>query len=101
MVLDDVAARAGLSPWHFLRIFSDVIGATPHQYLLRARLRRAARLLVDTSQPITDVAADVGFQDLSNFVRTFGRAAGVSPRGFRQAARGDRNFLQERLAARP
>ena len=55
----------------------------------------------DTDQPITEIAADVGFQDLSNFVRTFGRAAGVSPRGFRQAAKGDRNFLQERFAARP
>jgi AraC family transcriptional regulator len=100
VVLDDVASRAGLSPWHFLRVFADVVGATPHQYLLRARLRRAARLLTHTDLAITDVAADVGFGDLSNFVRTFGRAAGVSPRAFRQAARGDRNFLQERLAVR-
>jgi AraC-like DNA-binding protein len=101
VVLEDVAARAGLSPWHFLRLFGDVVGATPHQYLLRARLRRAARLLAESDLSITDIAADVGFGDLSNFVRTFGRAAGVSPRAFRQAARGDRNFLQERLGSRP
>jgi AraC-like DNA-binding protein len=99
-VLDDVATRAGLSPWHFLRVFADVVGATPHQYLLRARLRRAARMLVDTPAAITDIAADVGFGDLSNFVRTFGRAAGLSPRAYRQAAQGDRNFLQERLSPR-
>ena len=48
--------------------------------------------------PITDIAYDVGFGDLSNFVRTFHRAAGVSPRHFREASRGDRKILQERLA---
>jgi AraC-like DNA-binding protein len=47
---------------------------------------------------ISDVALDVGFNDLSNFVRTFHRAAGVSPRRFRQAARGDRRIFQDRLA---
>jgi len=95
------AARAvGLSPFHFLRVFANVLGVTPHQYLVRARLRHAARLLTDDTRSITDVAFDVGFGDLSNFVRTFHRAAGVSPRSFRRAARGDRKILQERLAAR-
>ena len=41
--LEDVARRAGVSPFHFLRLFSAVLGVTPHQYLLRSRLRRAAR----------------------------------------------------------
>jgi AraC-like DNA-binding protein len=90
------ARQAGLSPFHFLRVFSGVLGVTPHQYLLRARLRRAARLLADGDQPVTEVAFDAGFADLSNFVRTFGRAAGVSPRAFRKAARGDRKILQVR-----
>jgi AraC-like DNA-binding protein len=54
-------------------------------------------LLADYGLPITDVAFDVGFGNLSNFVRTFHRAAGVSPRTFRQASRGDRKILQERL----
>jgi AraC family transcriptional regulator len=93
------AARAvGLSPFHFLRVFANVLGVTPHQYLVRARLRHAARLLADDGRSITDVALDVGFGDLSNFVRTFHRAAGLSPRTFRRAARGDRKILQERLA---
>ena len=47
---------------------------------------------------MTDVAYDVGFGDLSNFVRTFHRAAGVSPLKFRQASRGERKIFQERLA---
>jgi AraC family transcriptional regulator len=85
--LHDAAAAAGLSVFHFLRLFTAVVGATPHQYLLRARLRRAARLLASSDRAITDVAYDVGFGDLSNFVRTFRRAAGVSPRRFRRAVR--------------
>lgn len=97
--LEDMAREAGMSPWHFLRIFSKVLGVTPHQYLLRSRLRHAARLLADRERSVTDIAYDVGFADLSNFVRTFRRAAGVSPRGFRKLARGERNFLQESLAA--
>jgi len=99
LALDDAAREVGLSPFHFLRLFSAALGVTPHQYLVRARLRRAARLLADDERPITDVAYDVGFGDLSNFVRTFHRAAGVSPRRFRRAARGERKILQERLAA--
>jgi AraC family transcriptional regulator len=96
--LDTVAGAAGLSPYHFLRLFGAVLGVTPHQYVVRVRLRRAARLLADDTRPITDVAYDVGFGDLSNFVRTFHRAAGVSPRAFRRAARGDRRIVREQLA---
>lgn len=97
--LEDAAREAGVSPFHFLRSFSNVLGVTPHQYLVRSRLRHAARLLSEESRSITDVALDVGFADLSNFVRTFRRAAGVSPSTFRRAANGDRKIFQERLAA--
>jgi AraC-like DNA-binding protein len=96
--LEHAAAEAGISPFHFLRLFSSVLGVTPHQYLVRSRLRRAARLLADDERQITDIAYDVGFGDLSNFVRTFHRAAGVSPRRFRAASRGDRKIFQERIA---
>jgi len=99
MDLESAAQAAGLSAFHFLRLFGKVLGVTPHQYLVRSRLRRAARMLADDARSITDIAFDVGFADLSNFVRTFHRAAGVSPRGFRQAARGERKILQDRLAA--
>ena len=96
--LEETAREAGLSLHHFLRSFTKVLGVTPHQYLLRSRLRHAARLLADGERSVTDIAYDVGFGDLSNFVRTFRRAAGISPREFRKAAKGKRNFLQERLA---
>ncbi|MCY1040045.1 AraC family transcriptional regulator [Corallococcus sp. bb12-1] len=93
VVLERVAREFGLSPFHFLRLFSKVLGVTPHQYLVRSRLRHAARLLAGDTRSITDIAFDVGFGDLSNFVRTFHRAAGVPPGGFRQAARKERKFL--------
>lgn len=101
--LDRAAGEVALSPFHFLRLFSRVLGVTPHQYLVRSRLRQAAWLLADSEQSVTDVALAVGFADLSNFVRTFHRAAGMSPRGFRQAARtgpkNDRKILQDRVTS--
>lgn len=95
--LATLARRAGLSAFHFLRLFTRVLGVTPHQYLVGARLRRAARLLADPARPVTDVAFEVGFGDLSHFVRTFRRAAGVSPSRFRRLPRGQRKFHQARL----
>lgn len=96
--LDAAANQAGISAFHFLRLFARVLGVTPHQYLVRSRLRHAARLLTEEDSAITDIAYDVGFGDLSNFVRTFHRAAGVSPGAFRDAARGKRKIFQENKA---
>jgi AraC-like DNA-binding protein len=96
--LEQAAGQADISPFHFLRLFSSVLGVTPHQYLVRSRLRHAARLLADDDVSVTDIAYDVGFGDLSNFVRTFHRAAGVSPRKFREASHGMRKIFQDRLA---
>jgi AraC family transcriptional regulator len=95
--LESTAREFGLSSFHFLRLFTKVLGVTPHQYLIRSRLRRAARLLADDARSITEIALDVGFADLSNFVRTFHRAAAVSPRRFRRAAKGDLGILQNLL----
>lgn len=95
--LAETARAAGISPFHFLRLFAATIGVTPHQYLIRSRLRRAAQRLSAEDTSVTDIAYDVGFADLSNFTRTFTRAVGVSPLKFRRASRGERKILQERL----
>lgn len=92
-----VASMAGISSYHFLRLFSRVLNVSPHQYLVRSRLRRAASLLIDEALTITDVALESGFNDISNFVRTFHRAAGMSPGAFRRAARDGRKIFQDRL----
>lgn len=93
--LSAMASETGLSPFHFLRIFAKVVGVTPHQYLVQARLRRAVHLLALGTHTVTEVAYEVGFGDLSNFVRTFQRASSISPGRFRAAVRGDRKFLQD------
>jgi AraC family transcriptional regulator len=81
--LAELASIAGLSRYHFLRTFRRVTGVTPHQWILRARLREAARRIVSSRQPITEIALDVGFEDLSNFIRGFRAEFGISPRRYR------------------
>ena len=84
LALDDLAREAGLSPFHFLRVFRRVTGTTPHQYLIGARVRAAVRMLLDTDLPVTRIAYDSGFRDLSNFNHTFRRAIGCTPRAYRR-----------------
>jgi AraC family transcriptional regulator len=81
--LRGLAQQAGLSPYHFLRTFEHLTGATPHQFLLRARLREAAIRLTLLSSKIVDIALDCGFADVSNFNRAFRKEFGVSPRQYR------------------
>jgi len=82
--LTELAKHAGLSPYHFLRTFERLTGVTPHQYLLRARLRAAALRLCSDTDRVLDIALDAGFGDVSNFNRTFKNEFGVSPRVYRR-----------------
>lgn len=81
--LRDLARDATLSPYHFLRTFQQVAGMTPHQYVLRTRLHRAAVRLRRTGDAISGIAYDAGFNDLSTFNRRFRRLMGVNPAGYR------------------
>lgn len=85
--LDQMAHETGLSPYHFLRTFDGVTGVTPHQYVLRVRLREAAVRLAARDDKIVDVALDCGFGDLSNFNRAFRSEFGLSPRAYRLRSR--------------
>lgn len=80
-----LAKRAGLSPYHFLRVFRKLTGVSPHQLLLRMRLNAAAHRLRHGSEPVTDIAYAVGFEDLSNFVRTFRAEFGTPPSRYRNS----------------
>jgi len=84
LTLGILAREASLSPYHFLRTFERLTGLTPHQYVLRARLRAAAMRLAGKPAKVLDIALDCGFGDVSNFNRAFRTEFGVSPRVFRE-----------------
>ncbi|HEV8215635.1 MAG TPA: helix-turn-helix transcriptional regulator [Gemmatimonadaceae bacterium] len=83
--LDALAAAAGLSPFAYLRAFEHLTGATPHQMLLRARLRRAAVRLETETSKVIDVALSSGFGDVSNFNKAFRAEFGATPTAYRRS----------------
>jgi AraC-like DNA-binding protein len=85
LTLSDLAAICDVSPFHFVRIFGLVTGTSPYRYLVQFRLRHAAALLLRTELPVTDIAFEVGFGDLTQFIRKFKAASGLTPRAFRSA----------------
>lgn len=85
--LESLAAEAGESAFQYLRTFRRITGVTPHQFVLRARLRQAAAELAATDAKVIDVALGSGFGDLSNFNHAFRGEFGATPRAYRAAAR--------------
>jgi AraC family transcriptional regulator len=85
--LKEMAAVAGMSKYHFLRVFRRLTGLTPHRYLVSARLRRAALALTSSRRPVIDVALDAGFGDLSTFNKTFRAVFGLTPTQYRDTRR--------------
>jgi AraC family transcriptional regulator len=87
LTLVHLARDADLSPFHYLRTFEIVTGTTPHQYMLRTRLRSAAVRLATEDGKIVDVAFETGFGDVSNFNRAFRAEFGMNPTTYRQRRR--------------
>lgn len=83
--LERLARRAGLSKFHMLRLFARVTGLTPYRYLLSVRLQRAATALVVGKAPISVVAFEEGFGDLSTFNAQFKSALGAAPSRWRKS----------------
>lgn len=81
--LSQAADVACLSIHHFLRLFKQVFGETPHQYLTRKRIERAKDLLLTTPISVTDICQSVGFKSPGSFSWLFRRHVGYSPEGFR------------------
>jgi len=84
LLLADLARDAATSPYHFLRLFLQVVGVTPHQYLMRTRLHEAALRLRRSSESIVTVAMETGFNDVSTFNGHFRRIMGMSPGAYRR-----------------
>jgi AraC family transcriptional regulator len=83
LTLELLASTAKMSAFHFLRVFKQITNVTPHQYILRSRLRKAAVRLKTRSDRVLEIALESGFGDLSNFNHAFRAEFGVSPSRFR------------------
>jgi AraC family transcriptional regulator len=86
LTLEQLAATAHLSVYHFARQFKVATGLPPHQYVILRRVERAKLLLQGGDLSLAEVAAGTGFTDQSKFCHTFKRVVGVSPRQFRRSA---------------
>lgn len=93
MSLRDMARIAYISPFHFNRVFHQVTGIPPSQYLYALRLEAAKRLLLTTDRSVTDVCFEVGYNSLGTFTTRFTQLVGLSPCNLRR--------LAERLSASP
>lgn len=81
--LDDISQAAHLSKYHFLRLFRQHYGMTPHQYVMNVRVN-AARTALDQGAPLNEVALRFGFADLSHFNRRFKRIYGMTPHQYQR-----------------
>jgi len=82
--LHDLARAAALSPYHFARVFRELVGVPPHRYLAAVRLRHAARML-DEGASVTEACFDCGFGSLSHFIRAFRDRYGAAPSTLRRS----------------
>ncbi len=84
LTIEQIAGSAGISVSEALRCFKHMLHTTPIQYLKEYRLERAAQLLLETKEPIADVAAECGFNDMSYFARAFRGKYKMNPREYRE-----------------
>jgi AraC-like DNA-binding protein len=84
LTLELLAEAAGYSPWHSLRIFKQLMGKTPFEYIRAMRLSKAALLLRDAEPKVVDVAFDAEFNSHEGFTRAFSKAFGLSPKRYSQ-----------------
>jgi AraC family transcriptional regulator len=82
--VDELAGTLGLSAGHFSRSFRRSTGASPRQWLIRQRVDAAMDKLLETREPISEIAIDCGFAEQAHFTRTFTRMVGTSPGAWRR-----------------
>jgi AraC family transcriptional regulator len=85
--LDELAAEAQLSPYHFARMFKESVGVPPRVYLTRLRIEKACELLETTDLPVTEIAFEVGYSSNQVLARVFTKHQNISPSDYRRAVR--------------
>ena len=81
--VETLAKLANLSVCYFVRAFKLSVGVTPHDYLIRRRVKRTMELLSDTDMSLSEIALAAGFADQSHCARRFRQHVGMSPRDYR------------------
>jgi AraC-like DNA-binding protein len=84
--LDEIAKKAHLSPFHFHRRFTDLVGQTPKHFLLGCQIHEAKRLLAARRRELAQIATDCGFAHQSHFTSRFKQATGLTPTRWRRLA---------------
>ncbi len=87
MELEGLAQKANLSKFHFCRVFKRYTGLNPMKYVNSLRISRAKELLAGNENNVSLVANEVGFRDLSNFIRQFKKNIGVTPTAYRDMSK--------------
>jgi AraC-like DNA-binding protein len=87
ITVEMLAKNAAFSPYHFIRVFKNSTGFTPHEYIISLRISLAKQMLRSTNQPIYDIAAHCGFENNSSFSTSFRRIVGTTPRLYRKNER--------------
>jgi AraC family transcriptional regulator len=82
--LETLAQQIGFSAYYFARLFRETTGETPHQFVLRQRIKRAQHLLKETHESLAQVALESGFANQSHLTQVFRRHLGLTPRAYRQ-----------------
>ncbi len=81
LTIEQIAQMAGMSEYHFFRLFKQITGSTPYQYILSSRLKQAA-LLLEADYSVSDTAIAMGFSDIYSFSKVFKKHFGLSPTAY-------------------
>lgn len=87
LTIEDLAAKAYMSEYHFIRVFKKQTGYTPHAYIVDVRIHAAKYLLTNSDAPLKRICAECGFSDPSALCATFKRETGFSPMDYRERNR--------------
>jgi AraC family transcriptional regulator len=82
-VIVAIAREVGLSEYHFFRLFKEVYGVSPYQFLLQKRIEAGCTLLANLDHSVSEIALDLGFADLFSFSKSFRKIKGISPTDYR------------------
>jgi AraC-like DNA-binding protein len=87
VTLENAAKQACLSPFHFNRVFAQVFGETPHEFVTRLRVEEAKWLLLAGDRSVTEICFEIGYESLGSFSARFRSLTGLAPSEFRRQGR--------------